>query len=106
MNARILSIASVTAALLMGAGVAQANPFEGDQAIAPRTVATSSLGRADVQAQLADAQKNGTMILKGDQLQTNAFEQGSQLSRADVVKAAHDALVAGHLPEGEGALGE
>lgn len=101
MNARIFAIAGV-AAVMMGAGVAQANPFEGDQAIAPRAAATSAVSRADVQAQLADAQKNGTMILKGDRLQANVYEQGQgQLSRAEVVKAAHDALIAGKLPEGE-----
>ena len=101
MNARIFAIAGV-AAVMMGAGVAQANPFEGDQAIAPRAAATSAVSRADVQAQLADAQKNGTMILKGDRLQANVYEQGkSQLSRAEVVKGAHDAMIAGKLPEGE-----
>ncbi len=106
MNARILSIATVAAALTLGAGMAQANPFEGDQAIAPHAVASSSLSRADVTAQLVAAQKDGTMILKGDRLQANAYEQGSQLSRAEVVKAAHDALIAGHLPEGDSAFGE
>lgn len=100
MNARIFSIAGV-AALMLGAGVAQANPFEGDQSIAPHTVATSAVSRADVQAQFVDAQKNGTLLFKGDQLQANAFEKGSSLSRAEVVKAAHDARVAGTLPEGE-----
>ena len=52
MNARIFSIAGLAAVLAMGAGVAQANPFEGDQAIAPRAAATSSLSRAQVQTQL------------------------------------------------------
>ena len=70
MNARIFSIAGLTAVLAMGAGVAQANPFEGDQAIAPRAAATSSLSRAEVQAQ------------------------------------AHQALVAGKLPQGNGSFGE
>ena len=99
MNARILAIA---ATLALGASVAQANPFEGDQAIAPRAAATSSLSRADVQAQLVAAQQNGTMILKGDRLQANAYEQGQgALSRAEVVQAAHEALIAGKLPEGE-----
>ena len=99
MNARIFAIA---ASLALGATVAQANPFEGDQAIAPRAAATSSLSRADVQAQLVAAQQNGTMILKGDRLQANAYEQGQgALSRAEVVQAAHEALIAGKLPEGE-----
>ena len=80
MNARIFSIAGLAAVLAMGAGVAQANPFEGDQAIAPRVAATSSLSRAEVQAQLVDAQKNGTLLLKGDKLQANPYEQGQGLS--------------------------
>ena len=102
MNARIFSIAGVAAALMMGSVAAQANPFEGDQAIAPRAAATSSLSRADVQAQLVAAQQNGTIILKGDRLQANAYEQGQgALSRAEVVQAAHEALIAGKLPEGE-----
>ena len=64
--------------------------------------AHSTLTRADVQAQFVEAQKNGTLLFKGDQLQANAFEKGSSnLSRAEVVKAAHDARVAGTLPEGE-----
>ncbi|MCS4294488.1 hypothetical protein M2375_002721 [Comamonas sp. BIGb0152] len=100
MNARIFSIAGV-AALMLGAGVAQANPFEGDQSIAPHTVATSAVSRTEVRAQFIDAQKNGTLLFRGDQLQANAFEKGSSLSRAEVVKAAHDARVAGTLPEGE-----
>ena len=101
MNARIFAIA---ASLALGATVAQANPFEGDQAIAPRATATSAVSRADVQAQLADAQKHGTMLLKGDQLQTNVYERGEpqgQLSRAAVIQGAHDARTAGTLPEGE-----
>jgi len=100
MNARIFSIAGA-AALMLGATMAQANPFEGDQAITPRAAATSAVSRADVQTQLADAQKNGTMILKGDKLQANAYESGSSLTRAEVVKAAHDAMVAGKIPDGE-----
>ena len=55
MNARIFSIAGA-AALMLGATMAHANPFEGDQAITPR---------------------------------------------AEVVKAAHDAMVAGKIPDGE-----
>ncbi len=102
MNARTFYIATVAAALMLGAGAASANPFEGDQAIAPRTAATSAVSRSDVQAQLVDARQHGTMLLKGDQLQANVYEQGKgQLSRAEVVKAAHDALVAGTLPEGD-----
>ena len=102
MNARIFSIAGVAAALMMGSVAAQANPFEGDQAIAPRTAATSAVSRSDVQAQLVDARQHGTMLLKGDRLQANAYEQGQgALSRAEVVQAAHEALIAGKLPEGE-----
>ena len=103
MNARIFSIAGM-AALMLGSGMAQANPFEGDQAIAPHTPVTSEVSRADVQAQLSTAEKNGTMLLKGDQLQTNVYERGEpqgQLSRAAVIQGAHDARTAGTLPEGE-----
>ena len=48
MNARIFAIA---ASLALGATVAQANPFEGDQAIAAKSVATTGLTRAEVRAQ-------------------------------------------------------
>ena len=106
MNARIFSIAGVAAALVMGASAAQANPFEGDQAIAPHVATASAVSRADVQAQLASAQQQGTMLLQGDRVQPNAYEQGGHLARAAVVKAAHDALVAGQLPQGESAFGE
>ena len=99
MNARIFAIA---ASLALGATVAQANPFEGDQAIAPHTTATSSVSRADVQAQLADAQKNHTMVVQGDNVALNAYEMGkSQLSRAEVTQAAHQAMVNGSIVEGE-----
>ena len=43
MNARIFAIA---ASLALGATVAQANPFEGDQAIDAKSAATSGLTRA------------------------------------------------------------
>ncbi len=99
MNARILAIA---ATLALGAGVAQANPFEGDQAIAAKATATSAVSRADVQAQLADAQKNGTMVVQGDKVAVNAYEMGkSELSRAAVVQAAHQAMVNDAIVDGE-----
>ncbi|WP_395023919.1 hypothetical protein [Comamonas odontotermitis] len=99
MNARILAIA---ATLALGATVANANPFEGDQAIATRATATSAVSRADVQAQLADAQKNHTMVVQGDKVAVNAYEMGKgQLSRAEVTQAAHQAMVNGSIVEGE-----
>jgi hypothetical protein len=99
MNARILAIA---ATLALGATVANANPFEGDQAIAARATATSAVSRADVQAQLADAQKTHTMVVQGDKVAVNAYEMGkSQLSRAEVTQAAHQAMVNGSIVEGE-----
>ena len=99
MNARIFAIA---ASLVLGATAAQANPFEGDQAIAAKATATSAVSRADVQAQLADAQKNHTMVIQGDKVAVNAYEMGKgQLSRADVVSAAHQALVNGSIVDGE-----
>ena len=73
MNARIFAIA---ASLALGATVAQANPFEGDQAIAAKSAATSGLTRAEVQAQLVDAQKNHTMVVQGDKVAVNAYEAG------------------------------
>ncbi|MEG0973420.1 MAG: hypothetical protein RSD57_03150 [Comamonas sp.] len=99
MNARIFAIA---ASLALGATVAQANPFEGDQAIAAKATATSAVSRADVQAQLADAQKTNTMVMQGDKVAMNTYEMGkSQLSRADVVSAAHQAMLNGDIVEGE-----
>ena len=99
MNARIFAIA---AALALGATVAQANPFEGDQAIAGKATATSAVSRADVQAQLADAQKTHTMVVQGDKVAVNAYEMGKgQLSRAEVTQAAHQAMVNGSIVEGE-----
>ena len=99
MNARIFAIA---ASLALGATVAQANPFEGDQAIAAKSAATSGLTRAEVQAQLADAQKNHTMVVQGDKVAVNAYEAGKgQLTRAEVVQAAHQAMVNGSIVEGE-----
>ena len=99
MNARIFAIA---ASLALGATVAQANPFEGDQAIAAKSAATSGLTRAEVQAQLVDAQKNHTMVVQGDKVAVNAYEAGKgQLSRAEVVQAAHQAMVNGSIVEGE-----
>ena len=99
MNARIFAIA---ASLALGATVAQANPFEGDQAIAAKATATSAVSRADVQAQLADAQKNHAMVIQGDKVAVNAYEAGKgQLTRAEVVQAAHQAMVNGSIVEGE-----
>ena len=99
MNARIFAIA---AALVLGATVAQANPFEGDQAIAGKGTATSAVSRADVQAQLADAQKTHTMVVQGDKVAVNAYEMGKgQLSRAEVAQAAHQAMVNGSIVDGE-----
>ncbi len=99
MNARILMIA---ASLALGSVAAQANPFEGDQAIAGKATAVSAVSRADVQSQLADAQKNDTMLLKGDAVTVNAYEMGKgQLSRDQVVQAAHQALLDGSIVDGE-----
>ena len=105
-NARNFSMAAMAAALVMGAGVAQANPFEGDQAIAPKAV-VSTLSRAQVQAELVAAQRNGSMPLVGDRINTYSGErQTSTLSRAEVQAQAHQALVAGKLPQGNGSFGE
>ena len=99
MNARILMIA---ASLALGSVTAQANPFEGDQAIAAKTAAASAVSRADVQAQLADAQKNHTMVVQGDKVAVNAYEMGKgELSRAAVVQAAHNAMLNDSIVDGE-----
>ena len=76
MNARILAIA---ATLALGATVANANPFEGDQAIAARATATSAVSRADVQAQLADFE---TQLTQHQQLLHAFAPQAEQLQRA------------------------
>ncbi len=102
MNARIFSIAGVAAALMMGSVAAQANPFEGDQSIAPKTAATSTLTRAEVQAQVTEAQRNGTMAVMGDRVNTyDGARQTSTLTRAQVQAEARQAMLAGKLPEGE-----
>ena len=69
---------------------------------------TSTLSRADVQAQLAQAQRNGTMAMHGDQVTTydGQHPQTSSLSRAQVQAEAAAALRAGHLEGGEGTFGE
>ena len=99
MNARILMIA---ASLALGSVAAQANPFEGDQAIAGKATAVSAVSRADVQTQLADAQKNHTMVVQGDKVAVNAYEMGKgELSRAAVVQAAHNAMLNDSIVDGE-----
>ena len=107
MNARFFSIAGVTAALLMGAATAQANPFEGDRSIAPSTVATSVLTRAEVQAQVTDSQRNGSMAVIGYRINTHqSSQQASTLTRAQVRAEAAAAMRAGKLHDGEGSFGE
>ena len=62
----------------------------------------STLTRADVQAQVSEAQRNGAMAVIGDRLNTYGAEnRSSGLTRAQVQQQAHEALVAGTLPEGE-----
>ncbi|MFA9284232.1 DUF4148 domain-containing protein [Comamonas sp. SY3] len=64
--------------------------------------AHSTLTRAEVQAKVTEAQRNGSMAVIGDRMNTFRAESApSTLSRAQVQQQAHDALVAGTLPEGE-----
>jgi hypothetical protein len=64
--------------------------------------AHSSLTRAEVQAQVSEAQRNGSMAVIGDRINTfGAENRTSSLSRAQVQQQAHEALMAGTLPEGE-----
>ena len=69
---------------------------------------TSTLTRAEVQAQVVQAQRNGTMAMRGDQVTTynGQYPQTSSLSRAQVQAEAAAALRAGHLSGGEGVFGE
>ena len=69
---------------------------------------TSTLTRAEVQAQVVQAQRNGTMAMRGDQVTTynGQYPQTSSLSRAQVQAEAAAALRAGHLNGGEGVFGE
>ena len=63
---------------------------------------TSQLTRAEVIAQVTEAQRNGSMAVIGDRINTlGAESRTSSLSRAQVQQQAHEALVAGTLPEGE-----
>ena len=69
---------------------------------------TSTLTRADVQAQVVQAQRDGSMAMRGDQVTTynGQYPQTSSLSRAQVQAEAAAALRAGHLAGGEGVFGE
>ena len=62
----------------------------------------STLTRAEVQAQVVQAQRDGTMAMKGDRINTyNGARQTSTVTRAEVRQQARDAMRAGRLPQGE-----
>lgn len=69
---------------------------------------TSALSRAEVQAQVVQAQRDGTMAMHGDQVTTydGQHQQSSAVSRAQVRAEAGAAMRAGHLRGGEGVFGE
>ena len=62
----------------------------------------STLTRAQVQAQFIQARQSGMLLLNGDEFQTNSYERGMALSRAEVIQAASQARMAGTLPQGDG----
>ncbi|MGE8318209.1 MAG: hypothetical protein ACN6O3_05630 [Comamonas sp.] len=100
MNARILAVA---ASLALGSVAAQAGSlFEGEGSNAPAVAATSQLSRADVVAQVAEANRNGSMAVIGDSMNFADSRQGaSSLSRAEVSQQAAQALHAGRIANGE-----
>lgn len=62
----------------------------------------SSLSRAQVQAEYVKARNSGMLLLKNDEFQVNPHERGMALSRAEVIKGASEARMAGTLPQGNG----
>jgi hypothetical protein len=68
----------------------------------PYVQAQSNLTRAQVQAEFVQARDSDMLLLKGNEFQLNAYEKGMALSRAEVIKAASQARMAGTLPQGDG----
>lgn len=99
LNARIFAVA---ASLVFGAAAAQAaSVFEGEASQAPAVAATSTLSRAEVQAQTAQAMRDGTMAMVGDRVNAREALRPSTLSREAVRQDAATFAKAGHSFEGE-----
>lgn len=108
MFARHLLVAASFSLAGVAAQAANTAPV-GDASNYPAYAAsTSTLSRADVQAQVVQAQRDGSMAMHGDQVTTydGQYPQTSSLSRAQVQAEAAAALRAGHLSGGEGVFGE
>lgn len=62
----------------------------------------STRTRAEVHAEMVDARRNGSMAVIGDHVNTHGEEsRPSRLTRAEVRQQAHEAMMAGTLPQGE-----
>mgnify|MGYP001162875863 CR=1 FL=1 len=99
LNARIFAVA---ASLVFGAAAAQASSiFEGEASQAPAVATTSTLSRAEVQAQTEQAMRNGTMAMVGDSVNAREAQGTSTLSREAVRQQAAQFAQSGHSFEGE-----
>ena len=100
LNARIFAVA---ASLAFGAAAAQAaSVFEGDGSQAPAVATTSTVSRADVQAQTAQAMRDGTMAMVGDSVNAREALRPSVLSREAVRQDAAKFAQSGRSFDGEG----
>lgn len=62
----------------------------------------SSRTRAEVHAEMIEARRTGSMAVIGDHVNTYGEEnRPSSLTRAEVRQQAHEAMMAGTLPQGE-----
>lgn len=99
LNARIAAVAT---SLILGAATAQAaSIFEGDASQAPAVPTTSTVSRAEVQAQTAQAMRDGTMAMIGDRVNAREAMRPSTLSREAVRAEAAKFTHSGHSFEGE-----
>lgn len=101
LNARIFAIA---ASLALGAVAAQAGSiYEGEGSFAPAVAASSQLSRAEVIAQVNEANRNGSVAVLSDRVDFAANGQSAPaLSREAVRQQAAQALRAGRIADGEG----
>ena len=109
MKTRIFSAAGLAAALLF-AGAAQAattDPVGNGSDYPAYAPSTSHLTRAEVEAEVVQAQRDGTMVMRGDHMNTyGEARQPSTRTREEVRNEAAAALRAGKIPEGDGYFGE
>ena len=102
MSGLVLAAGLAMAGAAGGAFAATTAPVGNGSDYPAYPAATSQLTRAEVIAQVTEAQRNGSMAVIGDRVNTyNGQHQSSTLTRAEVIQGAHDAMVAGKLPEGE-----